>query len=59
MTAEDEMSQVVEPVDNFIDAIIGREKPLASGVDGLRAVEVIEGAYRAAKMGEAILLYRS
>lgn len=53
------MSQVVEPVDNFIDAIIGREKPLASGVDGLRAVEVIEGAYRAAKMGEAILLYRS
>jgi len=56
VTAEDEMPKVVEPVDNFIDAIMGRAKPLASGVDGLRVVEVIEGAYRAAKMRRAITL---
>ncbi|MBC8228510.1 hypothetical protein H8E77_03060, partial [bacterium] len=56
VTAENEMPKVVEPVANFIDAIMGRAKPLASGVDGLRVVEVIEGAYRAAKMGRAITL---
>jgi len=56
VTAETEMPKVVEPVDNFIDAIMGRAKPLASGVDGLRVVEVIEGAYRAAKMRQAITL---
>lgn len=56
VTAEDEMPKVVEPVDNFIDAIMGKAEPLASSVDGLRVVEVIEGAYRAAKMGQAITL---
>jgi predicted dehydrogenase len=56
MTAEDQMSKVVEPVDNFIDAIMGKAKPLASGVDGLRVVEVIESAYKAAKMKQVITL---
>ena len=56
VTTEDEMPKIVEPVDNFIDSILGKAKPLASGVDGLRVVEVIESAYKAAKMGQAVTL---
>lgn len=56
MTMEDEMPQAVQPVDNFIDAILGRVQPLASGVDGLRVVEVIEAAYKSARMGQTVTI---
>jgi predicted dehydrogenase len=56
VTTEDGMPQVVEPIDNFIAAILGKAKPLASGVDGLRVVEFIEGAYKSARTKRAIAL---
>ena len=53
---EDEMHQAPQPVDNFIDAILGRTEPLSTGVDGMKAVEVIDAAYQSAKTGKTVAL---
>ncbi len=45
-----------DPMANFVAAILGREAPLATGDDGLRAARVVEAAYRSARTGEAIRL---
>lgn len=41
---------------NFVDAIAGRAKPDPDGIDGMRAVEVIEACYRSSRSGEQIKL---
>ena len=53
---EDQMETPQQPVDNFIDAILGRAQPLSTGDDGLRVVEVIEAAYQSSRTGEIISL---
>ncbi|OLC55157.1 MAG: oxidoreductase [Chloroflexi bacterium 13_1_40CM_4_68_4] len=40
----------------FVDAIRAGEEPPVSGVDGLRAVEVVEAAYRSAASGQPVRL---
>jgi len=54
--SEDEMPKATQPVDDFIDAILGRTNPLSTGVDGVKAVEVIDAAYQSAKTGKTIAL---
>ena len=53
---EDQMETPQQPVDNFIDAILGRAQPLSTGDDGLRVVEVIEAAYQSSRTGKIISL---
>jgi predicted dehydrogenase len=35
-------------VNHFVECIQGKESPIVEGVDGLRALEVIEAAYESA-----------
>ena len=53
---DDDMPKVPQPVDNLIDAILGRTEPLCSADDGLQVVEVIEAAYTSARTGGKVLL---
>ena len=53
---ENQMATPQQPMDNFIDAILGHAQPLATGDDGLRVVEVIEAAYQSSRTGEIISL---
>jgi len=55
MVSEDEMPKAPQPVDDFIDAILSRTKPLSTGVDGMKAVEVIDAAYQSAKTGKTVV----
>jgi predicted dehydrogenase len=52
----EDMPDAPQPVDDLIDAILGRSKPLCSGDDGLRVVEVIEAAYISARTGKKVAL---
>ena len=53
---DDDMPEVPQPVDNFVDAIQGRTKPLCSADDGLAVVEVIESIYTSARTGRKVML---
>lgn len=39
---------------NFVDAINGRAAPMPTGLDGLRAIEIIEGCYRSSRSGQRV-----
>lgn len=41
---------------NFADAIAGRAAPHPDGIDGLRAVEVIDACYRSSQIGASVKL---
>jgi len=41
---------------NFVEAVRGRERVAAGGMDGLRAIEVVEAARRACKYRTAVVL---
>ena len=56
VVTEDDMPEAPQPVDNLIDAILGRSDPLCSADDGLAVVEVIEAAYTSARTGKKIKL---
>ncbi|GAH51252.1 unnamed protein product, partial [marine sediment metagenome] len=36
----------IKEINHFVNCIKGREAPIVSGVDGLRALEIVEAAYR-------------
>jgi len=36
----------IKEINHFVNCIKGRETPIVSGVDGLRALEIVEAAYR-------------
>ncbi len=40
----------------FVSAVEGREAPMPDGIDGLRAVEMIEACYRSSQSGAAVAL---
>jgi predicted dehydrogenase len=42
--------------DEFVGAIEGHREPLGSGQDGLRAMQVVNAVYAAARSGQAVLL---
>ncbi len=37
---------------HFINVVLGKEKPVVDGVDGIRAVEIIEAAYKSAEKNQ-------
>ena len=41
-----EENAFIKEINHFVNCIKGRETPIVSGVDGLRALEIIEAAYR-------------
>jgi predicted dehydrogenase len=43
-----------EPVEPLADAVEGDRDPVATGLDGLRQVEVIEAVYESAETGEPV-----
>ena len=51
-----DMPTAPQPVDNFVDVILGKAEPLCSGDDGARVVEVIEAAYTSARTGKKVTL---
>jgi len=51
-----DMPLAPQPVENFINAILGKEKPLCSAEDGVKVVEVIEAIYKSAKTGLRVKL---
>ena len=51
-----DMPPVKQPVENFIDTILGKAEPLCSADDGVKVVEAIESAYNSAKTGRKIIL---
>jgi len=53
---EADMPPSQQPVENFIDAILGRGDVLCSADDGFKVVQTIESIYLSAKMGEKILI---
>jgi len=53
---ENRMTTSQQPMNNFIDAILGHAQPLATGDDSLRVVEVIEAAYQSGRTGGIISL---
>jgi glucose-fructose oxidoreductase len=53
---EADMPAAPQPVDNFIDAVLGRTKPLCSADDGAEVVEVIEAIYTSARTGKKVTL---
>jgi len=56
VTPADDMPSTPQPVDNLINAILGRAEPLCSASDGVQVVEVIESAYTSARTGEKVTL---
>lgn len=53
---EKEMPPAKQPVEDFIDAILGRTKPLCNVEEGIKVVQAIESAYNSAKTGKIIIL---
>ncbi|MFC1717005.1 Gfo/Idh/MocA family protein [Candidatus Poribacteria bacterium] len=53
---EEEMPEELQPVDDLINAILGKSDPLCSADDGLQVVEVIEAAYISARTGRKVAL---
>jgi predicted dehydrogenase len=53
---ESDMPAVPSPVDNFVDAILGRAVPLSPPDHGLAIVRVMEAAYEAARTGRTVRL---
>ncbi len=53
---EADMPSAPQPVDNFIDTILGKSKSLCSADDGLKVVQIIEAIYTSAKTGKNIKL---
>jgi UDP-N-acetylglucosamine 3-dehydrogenase len=39
---------------NFVNCVLGREKPLVTGMDGLRALKIAEAALKSSKMGRTV-----
>jgi predicted dehydrogenase len=58
VVTEAEMPPSQQPMENFIDAILGKAKPLCSADDGVRVVEAIEAIYNSARMGKTISILR-
>jgi len=56
VVSPDDMPEAPQPVDNLIDAILERAKPLCSADDGLAVVEVLEAAYTSARTGRKVTL---
>ena len=56
IVSPDDMPAAPQPVDNLIDAILGRVDPLCSANDGLAVVEVLEAAYTSARTGRKVTL---
>jgi predicted dehydrogenase len=56
IVTEANMPPSKQPVENFINAILGRDKILCSADDGFKVVQTIEAIYLSAKMGEKILI---
>jgi predicted dehydrogenase len=56
VVSDADMPEVPQPVDNLIDAILDRAKPLCSADDGLEVVEVIEAAYTSARTDKKVTL---
>jgi predicted dehydrogenase len=58
--ASDPMAISLEPFErqflDFGDAILSGRPPLVSGVEGLHAIEVVDGIYRACRSGEKVAL---
>ncbi len=52
MSWKDEWNEFVRAIDGGVD-------PIGNGTDGLRAMEVVEGAYEAAKTGHTVRLVRA
>lgn len=46
-------------IDEFIDAVKEDREPFVTGVDGLRAVEVVDAAYRSVVSGQVELVHRA
>ena len=40
--------------DNFVDAVLGKAQPMATGEDGARSVRVIEAAIESAATGHPV-----
>jgi predicted dehydrogenase len=55
---ETEMPSAPQPVDNLINAILGKAESLCPAEDGLRVVEVIEATYISARTGVKVTLER-
>ena len=45
-------------VDDFVQCVIEQRKPSVTGEDGLRALEVVKGAYQAASTNEVVAIER-
>jgi len=45
-------------IEDFVQAIRAQRPPRVSGEDGLRAVEVVEAAYRSVESGQPVHLER-
>lgn len=54
---EEKMSPAPQPVDNFIETILGNAKPLCDAQHGIEVVKAIEAIYNSAKTGEKISLH--
>ncbi len=39
---------------NFVNSVLGREKPLVTGMDGLKALKIAEAALKSSKMGRTV-----
>ena len=52
----EEMPETPQPVDDLIDAILGRAETRCSADDGIQVVEVIEAAYTSARTGRKVTL---
>jgi len=53
---ESDMPPVPQPVENFIDAILGRAEPICSSEHGYMVVEAMEAIYNSAKTGKKVEL---
>jgi predicted dehydrogenase len=51
-----DMPAVPQPVDNFVNTILGKARPLCSADDGLEVVKVIEAVYTSARTGAKVTL---
>ena len=56
IVSPDDMPAAPQPVDDLIDAVLGKSEPLCSAEDGQQVVEVIEAAYISAITGRKVKL---
>ena len=56
VVSEEDMPETPQPVDDLIDAILGRSDALCSAQDGALVVEVVEAAYISAQTGKKVTL---